>query len=408
MFTFNGYELKKEEGIILFKYELAREGEQFSFAEKITFDPARADFNRVPESVLSPALNTLSLILGISYWKLFCSKELRLPYIVLSVEQAKFWNTVYTKGLGEFYYKNQIDFRGLVNFPSSKLKNIAPKAVQKTGKSLVLWGGGKDSIVTVELLKKSGKAFNLFCLNDYKVQRDTAKIAGKELIVVKREIDPLLLELNKRSDAYNGHIPISVVYSSTALLASLLYGYDSIITSCEKSANYGNVEYLGEIINHQWSKSEEFEVMFCNYIKTYITPGIDYFSYLRRYNEIKIVELFSRYPRYFSSFSSCNKNFTVIKNTKSLWCGECAKCAFVFALLTSCVPKEKVLEIFRKNLFTDPSLLTVYRKLWGLETEKPFDCVGTPKETRQAFSLAREKGDYEDDIIMKQFVKNHL
>ena len=129
MFTFNGYELKKEEGIILFKYELAREGEQFSFAEKITFDPARADFNRVPESVLSPALNTLSLILGISYWKLFCSKELRLPYIVLSVEQAKFWNTVYTKGLGEFYYKNQIDFRGLVNFPSSKLKcdaNIEP------------------------------------------------------------------------------------------------------------------------------------------------------------------------------------------------------------------------------------------------------------------------------------------
>src|SRR3989344_5359762 len=363
MFIFNGYELKKEEGIILFKYELAREGEQFSFAEKITFDPARADFNRVPESVLSPALNTLSLILGISYWKLFCSKELRLPYIVLSVEQAKFWNTVYTKGLGEFYYKNQIDFRGLVNFPSSKLKNIAPKAVQKTGKSLVLWGGGKDSIVTVELLKKSGKAFNLFCLNDYKVQRDTAKIAGKELIVVKREIDPLLLELNKRSDTYNGHIPISVVYSSTALLASLLYGYDSIITSCEKSANYGNVEYLGEIINHQWSKSEEFEVMFCNYIKTYITPSVKYASLLRPYSELEIAKIFSKYPKYFKTFSSCNKNFTIVKSKSSLWCGQCAKCAFVFALLAAYLPKETVLKIFGKNLFADSELCTIYRTL---------------------------------------------
>ncbi len=410
MFTFNNYEIKKAEGAIFFKYELKHKGlsagqagETFSFTEKITFDPKRADFNRIPESVLTSALDTLSLILGVSYWKLFCPKALSLPYIALSAEQAKFWQTVYTKGLGEFFYKNRIDFRGLVSFPSSKKKTSESQAVPKTNKALVLWGGGKDSIVTAGLMKKSGKDFDLFSLNEYKVQRETAKIAGKESVIIKRTIDPLLLELNKRLDAYNGHVPVSVIYSAAALLASLLYGYDSIVISCEKSANYGNVEYLGQTINHQWSKSEEFEMMFRDYIKTYITPSITYASLLRRYSELEITKLFSKFPQYFSSFSSCNKNFTIVKNTKSLWCGECAKCAFVFALLAAYVPKEKVLKIFGKNLFNDPELTTIYRSLLGLEKEKPFDCVGTPAETRRAFQLASEKGHYDKDVIMKEY-----
>lgn len=421
MFTFGGYEIKKEEGVVTFKYELAHKGETFSFAEKIIFDPARADFSRVSEKVLLAALDTLSLILGVSYWKLFCSKEIRLPHIKLSRGQAEFWNTVYTKGLGEFFYKNKIDFRGLVNpvrgregsqrssasngvnFPSAAKKVPRSQAVPKTGKTLVLWGGGKDSIVSAELLKKDGKDFDLFSLNDYPIQRETAKIAGKELLVVKREIDPKLLELNKRPDVYNGHVPVSVVYSSTALVAAILYGYDSIVNSCEKSANYGNVEYLGETVNHQWSKSEEFEKMFRDYIKTYITSTVTYSSLLRQYSELQIAELFSKYPRYFSSFASCNKNFTIAKPKGNRWCGECAKCAFVFAILSAYLPKDTLVKIFGKNLFSDPALLTIYRKLWGLEAEKPFDCVGTPEETLAAFELASKTGAYKEDVIMKGY-----
>ncbi len=405
MFSFDGYDIKKPEGAILFHYSLAQGGGEFEFTEKIMFDPMRADFGRVPERVLSAALDMLSLILGISYWKLFCPKELKLPHIMLSREQAEFWNTVYTKGLGEFFYKNRIDFRGLVNFPfTSKVSEQGfPEALPRTGKTLLLWGGGKDSIVSAELLKKDGKDFDLFSLNDYVIQRETAKVAGKKLLIVKREIDPLLLELNKRPDAYNGHVPVSVVYSSTALLASLLYGYDSIVISCERSANYGNVEYLGETINHQWSKSEEFEKMFRDYIKTYVTPTIQYASLLRPYSELQVAELFSQYPRYFSSFASCNRNFTIVKNKGGLWCGECAKCAFVFAILAAYLPKGTVVKIFDKNLFNDPTLLTVYRKLWGLEAEKPFDCVGTPEETLAAFALASKRGEYKGDVIMKNY-----
>ena len=413
MFIFKGYDLNKTEGIILFKYKLQHKGETFSFVEKIIFDPFRTDFGRVPDSVLKSSLDTLSLILGISYWKLFCPKELRLPFIALSREQAEFWNTVYTKGLGEFFYKNQIDFRGLVNFPfSSKEKTSVPKVVGKIGKALVLWGGGKDSIVTAELMKKSGKEFSLFSLNAYEIQKETAKIAGKELLIVKREIDPLLLELNKRPNVYNGHVPVSVIYSATGVLASLLYGFDEIVTSCEQSANYGNVEYFGVTVNHQWSKSEEFEVLFRDYLKRYITPSINYLSFLRQYSELKIAELFSKYPQYFSTFSSCNRNFTIAKKGVGLsarisgggWCGECPKCAFVFALLAAYLPKEKVLKIFGKNLFSDQKLITIYRKLWGQEEEKPFDCVGTPEETLEAFELTSKSGEYKNDAIMKEYL----
>lgn len=403
MFTFKGYQIDEASAVVTFRYELSRQGEHWVFAEKIVFDKALADFSRPPAAVFRSALDALSLILGISYWKLFCPKELKLPHINLSTEQAKFWNTVYTKGLGEFFYKNQIDFRGLVNFPSTGGKVASPTALAKTHKSLILWGGGKDSIVTAELFKKGGRDFDLFSLNDHKIRRETAKIAGKKLVIVKREIDPLLLRLNKRPDVYNGHVPVSVVYSATALAAALLYGYDSLVTSCERSADYGNLEYLGEKINHQWSKSEEFEKMFSRYIRSYITPSVDYFSFLRQYDELKIVEFFSKHPLYFGAFSSCNKNFTIEESPKRLWCGECPKCAFVFALLAAYLPKERLLKIFGKNLFKDRSLLSVYRELWGLEAGKPFDCVGTPEETLTVFKLAHERGEYKSDIIMKEY-----
>ncbi|MDO8482416.1 MAG: hypothetical protein Q7S86_01195 [bacterium] len=408
MFTFNGYEVKKAEGVILFGYKLEHKGEMFSFTEKITFDVARADFDRVSPKVLSAALDTLSLILGVSYWKPFCPKDIRLPHITLSKEQAEFWNTVYTKGLGEFFYKNSIDFRGLVNFPFAETLSEQPVAesLPPVGKTLVLWGGGKDSIVSAELLKKCEKDFDLFSLNDSDVQRDTAKISEKELVVVSREIDKGLFELNKRPDAYNGHVPISFVYAATATLTALLYGYDSIIISSEESANYGNVEYLGAVVNHQWSKSYEFEGMFRHYFALHITPSITFFSLLRPYHEIKIAELFSKYPAYFKVFSSCNKNFSIEKRAATRWCGHCPKCAFVFALLAAHIPRSELVRIFGEDLFLKESLVPLYRELLGLETTKPFDCVGTPEETALALYFVHQKREFFGSPVMRLFEDN--
>ncbi|HRN71069.1 MAG TPA: endonuclease domain-containing protein, partial [Candidatus Woesebacteria bacterium] len=177
-----------------------------------------------------------------------------------------------------------------------------------------------------------------------------------------------------------------------------------MVVSNERSANYGNTEYLGETINHQWSKTAEFEVLFQNYVKKYITPDITYFSLLRSYSEYKITQLFAEYPSYFGIFSSCNKNYAIhtdLPHTK--WCGACPKCAFVFIMLAAFISKEKVLSIFGQNLLEKESLLLTYKELLGIEGVKPFECVGTPEEVLLAFYKTYTKGEYNNSIVMKMF-----
>ena len=71
------------------------------------------------------ALFNLHLAIGIGYYKAYCPKKIEIKSGVLNKEQAKFWNKLYERGLGEFFYKNQIDFRNLIKFPHQE-KKIKP------------------------------------------------------------------------------------------------------------------------------------------------------------------------------------------------------------------------------------------------------------------------------------------
>src|SRR3989344_1625521 len=405
-FIFNGWKADREKRNFSFLYSIIRENEQFELTQTLIFPKP---FSEEQIDHIHPTLDFLSLALGASYWKMFCPRIMETPHIKLSQKQAEFWNTVYTKGLGEFFYKNKIDFRGLVAFPVSKkavekayIRSVSDMG--KTPRALVLFGGGKDSLVTAEMLKQSKKQFSFFALGDFPILKEPAKTAEVELITVSRSMDPKFFELSGRTDVYNGHVPISLFYSGTALLTAQLYGFDEVVISAEHSANYGNVEYLGETINHQWSKSEEAETLLRSYIRSFITEDIEYDSLIRDMHEIQVAELFSHYPKYLDVFSSCNMNFSLTKIAKKKWCGECPKCAFVFAILSPFIPKQKLVSVFNKNLFADEALLPTYRELLGLEAFKPFECVGTPEETKLAFLFAHQKGEYENDAAMKQFV----
>ncbi|EKE15893.1 MAG: hypothetical protein ACD_11C00085G0002 [uncultured bacterium] len=229
---------------------------------------------------------------------------------------------------------------------------------------------------------------------------------GGRVINTFRQIDPKLLELNKEKGTYNGHIPISVYYAFLILLMAALFDYKYAVVGNEKSANYGNVEYLGQMINHQWSKSEEFENLFKKYVKKFITPDIEYSSPLRNMTELQVVEGFVKYPKYFKVFSSCNKNFKIsrpsfAKASAGKWCGECAKCLFVFICLAAFLPKKGVLNIFGKNLFEDKSLIPLFEELIGVRNFKPFECVGTPEEVKEALKKIVEKGKFNDTILIE-------
>jgi len=162
------------------------------------------------------------------------------------------------QGLGEFFYKNKIDFGGLVKFPFNENVVSTPTDFPRKNRSLLGLGGGKDSIVVAEILKSQNKDFDLIT-GVSGIQQEVSLAIGKKPLIVKRELDPNLFDINKESGVYNGHVPVSVYYAFILLLAAVLFDYKYILVGNEKSANYGNVEYLGEMINHQWSKSEEFE-----------------------------------------------------------------------------------------------------------------------------------------------------
>ena len=411
-FIFQNYELLPQEGKILFHYTVKSGEETYNFTDTLIL-PAAFDENIIPEPLLKNLLNNCLLMLGISYWKLFVPQHIEVASFALSNEQADFWNTVYTKGLGQFFYENKIDFRNRIQFPFDPEKKTDEAIFfPRQNRSLLPVGGGKDSIVSAELLKKAEKPFTVLTLysglTQSPAQAAVAQEIGHDSFVVKRLLDPQLFELNKRSDTFNGHVPAVAMHSWVSIFLAALFDYTYVIFSNEESANYGNVEYLGEVVNHQWSKSLEFEKMLQKYLSTFVTQDIVYFSLLRPFSEIKIAQLFAEYPQYLASFVSCNRGYRIATDGCTGWCGECPKCAFVFVMLAAFLPKKKVIEVFGKNLFNDEKLLPLYKELLGVEAFKPFECVGTPEEIRLALFKAWEKGEWKDDVLMQLFVTEVL
>ena len=239
----------------------------------------------------------------------------------------------------------------------------------------------------------------MFTVNPVSKIQKTVKVSGiKKQILVQRTVDKKLLELNKKG-YLNGHTPFTGLLSFLSVLCAVLFDYKNIAFSNEKSANEGNVKYLGRIINHQWAKSSEFEKMFKKYSQKYLTPGVEYFSYLRKYGELEISRMLTEYSQYFPVFSSCNAAFRITALPPSRlaglrrarWCGKCPKCLFVYMSLYSFLKKGDLLKIFGKDIFQNKALLPIMRGLLGQKNHKPFECVGTYKESRKAFKLSLEK-----------------
>lgn len=410
-FTFDSYDLDATKGRIVLRYSL---DDEVRFEEEITVPGTRYP---VPGSQqLDHALFLLHLFGGISYYKTCCPKEIEIRSGELTIAQADFWNTVYTKGLGEFFYRNKVDFRGMVQFPTtnttdapfsrSHVHTLEMRNMERgTCKRILLpLGGGKDSIVTLEMLRVKGADITLFRMNTHPLIDEIAKVAGLPLLTVERHLAPELFELSAQG-ALNGHVPITGYLSALTTVVALLKGFDTVAMSNEASASEGNVEYLGEQINHQWSKSEEFEQMFKDYLSKYVTQNVQFKNPLRAMTEVEISGEFVKHPQYFAHFTSCNRNWKLTgERQKERWCKQCPKCAFAFALLAAYLPRQQLENIFGGNLFEDEQLIPTYKQLLGLEGAKPFECVGTPEETKEAFRRAHTRRDLDNTPAMKLYL----
>jgi hypothetical protein len=373
---------------------------------------------KIKKEVIDSLVFNLGLIELLSYWKATCSPEILIKCGFLTKEQIGWWKTLFIKGMGQFFFENEIDFRRpdfIKITPFSVKKHlyenstIVAKPFRLKKRFLVPVGGGKDSIVTMEILKeacsdraKRAEWVNCFSLNPTEATEKVMKVGEcQSPVIVRRRIDPKLLALNRLAlqnfsgknlggqGFLNGHTPFSAYLAFLGVLAAILFDYRYIAFSNERSANEGNVKYLGREINHQYSKSFEFEQKFRQYCKRYLVRGVEYFSFLRPLYELQIAKSFSRYPQYFRTFLSCNQAQATKSGTtkpSGKWCGQCPKCLFVFICLYPFLGEKKTVEIFGKNLFKDKKLLPIMKQLTGERGFKPFECVGTAKETRAALT----------------------
>ena len=330
----------------------------------------------------------IGLIELISYWKCTCSPKVVIEAGSLDDEQIKWFIKLYYYGLGEFFYRNGINLT-IDNFMTiiSDGKEIARPTTNYSGEgNLIAVGGGKDSAVTLELLR--GMNNTCFMINPKEPGIECIHIAGyKEYIKITRIIDKNLLELNKEG-YLNGHTPFSALIAFVSYLCAYLTNRKYIVLSNEGSANEETV--IGTKINHQYSKTYEFEKDFNDYANKYFGQEIKYFSLLRCLNEIQIGMLFAQYSDYHHIFKSCNVGS---KTIPWHWCCRCPKCLFVYIILSPFMERDKIISIFGCDMYENEELLPIFLELLGYEKAKPFECVGTFNEVRYAVGLAIAKYD---------------
>ncbi len=398
-FIFESYNFDYASGVLSLHYRYAN-GDQF--CEKIQFPLPLPHLTHAAETALDQAFRLIFLLSGISYFKAWLAPRLRCEAFTLPVDLADFLQTVYVAGLGEFSVQNKLDIVDFFRFEFDKNARFNPQVLTLSHRHLVPMGGGKDSLVTLDLLKKNNEQVVLFQSGNAETITRVVKETTLDVIKCQRHIDPALFILNEQKGAYNGHVPITAILSSITVACAILYDFTTIVFSNEHSASEGNMMIGDRVINHQYSKSFEMEMALQNIITTMISPNIKLFSLLRPLSETAIVERFSRDPHYHSVFMSCNKTMKVqAHNRLSHWCCHCPKCQYVFLSLAAFIDKESLVEIFGRNLLDDADQINDFSALLGIAASKPFECVGTLQESQQLLAYLALKEEWKSCLVIK-------
>lgn len=403
-FVFKKFTVIEDEKRINIKYEYAIS--EYVFTPMVSIEKSNITNEHINKDFLNYLFFNFGIINAINYYKLTCAKKFVIECGYLNDDQKSFFKKLFYNGLGELLYKNNlsIPYEEFVEIiTTDKMYNF--NVEDEFSGNLIPVGGGKDSIVTLELLK-SEKQKNKCFLYKRNIYPDdlaslntiyTAGYTKDDILSFNVTLDPLMLDLNKEG-FYNGHVPFSSCLAFAAYIMAYLNNKKYIVLSNEASANEGNVKDTN--INHQYSKSFEFEKDFRDYTFKYFTPYIEYFSLLRCWNEFQIIKRFLKEPKYLDVFRSCN-----LGSKTNTWCGDCSKCLYVFIMLYPFVDREKLIQIFHHDMLDDEKYKDTLLALISQDFDKPFECVGTKEEIDYALKLSIEKYS-ELPLLLKYYKEN--
>ncbi|HEX4082633.1 MAG TPA: hypothetical protein VHX40_06665 [Acidimicrobiales bacterium] len=416
-FRYDGYELEPARSRLTCRYSSGGR----HFTERVTFDVG-GDWD---QPAVDAAARLVFLLAGVSYYKTTAAPVVDLGDLVTTAAERAFVRTFTVEGLGEFAFRNDLDLSGLevIGPTSTGPTSTGPTSTEqaptaaapapfepKADHPLVPFGGGIDSIVTVEHVRASRPDTSLFVVSRpgdrFDAIEQAAAVTGLPVVRAGREIDPQLL----RSAAVgflNGHVPVTGILSAIAVMAAVLGGHDAVVMSNERSASAATVVVDGRPVNHQWSKSLAFESAFRDQLIRSLDGGPAYFSLLRACSELWVARRFADLPSYHPAFRSCNRAFTLERDRRAdQWCGTCDKCCFIDLVLAPFMAVDALSAVFGgREPLRDAALTDRFRALVGSGPDaKPFECVGDVDECRAAVRLAAARPDRSGTSVLRTLI----
>jgi UDP-N-acetyl-alpha-D-muramoyl-L-alanyl-L-glutamate epimerase len=393
-FCFDKYTFDEKALLVQLYYSCGK----YKFCESVKFDHIGEPQN-LSTVALQNALKLLHITAGISYYKAFARgvDTMTVGYELPS-GVVEYFNHLYEEGLGEFYYTNDMPPVLAAKFVGGGSATAGDDA--DLSGYVVGLGGGKDSLTAVKLLSEIDESpISTFGVNASDILSYQADILGTNHFQVTRTFDidasRSIAPEKPGTKIPNGHVPISAILGCIGLVGGILTGRANVVVAVERSADEPTrLDYQGKDINHQYSKSSDFEKAFNTVIKQWVGSNAGYFSILRPLRELDIMKLFYALDldtELAGKYTSCNRSigFTTGGDRSKLWCGECDKCAFIFLLMSGAGHFDDAVELFGSDLLANNDLRHTYESLLGLTESKPFDCVGEIDESRESMTIAK-------------------
>lgn len=319
---------------------------------------------------------------------------------LLTPELAELWRTILFNVWGQWRWEHNDPHYTGPELPPATAGGESPieRSVDPEA-ALVFCGGGKDSLVAMDLLERAGIDYSAFVYSSsiYGRADEQHRLIGDLLHKstpqrVHRQwiyddfLDTPVLELGEgRVHSLTAAETPSSVFASLPVV--LTDGFQHVVLAHERSANRGNLVWdrTGEEINHQWGKSLAAERLLNTYIRRNLVEDFSYFSVLQPVYDALIFSLLRSRLDAVPFTHSCN--------VRKPWCRRCSKCAYVWINYKAWLPWSVVDPMFDdENLLDVPENQLNFEQMLGLHDHTPFECIGQISETRLAFALAQGQG----------------
>jgi hypothetical protein len=373
------------------------------FVETVTFEGVR--------SLDAPASASLAelwyLIAGLSYYKAGAARRIDVGSTPLGKKGRRLFEAALRDGLGEFAFNNELTLSEVTIEGGTAVEPYDPFLDPQ--KVLTPFGGGIDSVVTVEGLRDSVDQ-TLFIVSPpsgrFAPLEETAAVTGLDIVRATRTLDPQILANDE--SFFNGHVPVTAMVILLGAVAAVASGRGGVALANEQSASAPNLRWYNADINHQWSKSWTAELLMADAIAERVGDDLVVASYLRDRSELWVAQEFALHKEYHHVFRSCNRAFAQRAEDRALtWCGECDKCVFINLILAPFVSRSSLREIFNAEPLSDPAREPQLKTLVGIGVaHKPFECVGDPDECSVALCEVSRDEEWTDVALLRDLASD--